>query len=413
MTLEIRLFSLMRAAFRPDEPTRIGVAVSGGGDSLALLHLLARLAPEEGWQIQAATVDHALRPESAAEARQVAEICAHLGIRHKVLRWDHGPVSGNLQDAARRARYRLLGDWAAGEDISHVALAHTADDQAETFLMGLSRVAGLDGLVGMRPCWAHGQVRFVRPLLGARRAELRDYLKDRRIGWIDDPSNDDPRYARVRARRALAELASLGISAGTLEGVMSNLRQVQQMLQQLAEDLARRIASEIGGMVLIDRAAWQEQPLELRRRLMIAALLSVSGAEYPPRAAAIRRLLAVVAAGRTATLWGCHIQVTTSEIRVLREERAVRRARVPPGRPWDCRWHVDGPFERGMEIRALGAEGLKYCPDWRETGLPRAALLVSPAVWGQDRLVSAPLAGFSHGFSARIDAAFMLSSVLH
>lgn len=403
----------MRTALRAERPERIGIAVSGGGDSLALLHLMAALAPDEGWHLQVATVDHALRPGSAAEARQVGALCAGLGLAHAVLCWDHGPVRGNLQDAARQARYDLLAGWALAQGLDHVVLAHTRDDQAETFLMGLSRMAGLDGLVGMRPGWSRDGIRFVRPLLAAGRDELRSYLTGLGVGWIDDPSNEDMRFARVRARRVMEGLTPLGLSAGVLDGVMSNLRQAQAALQGITLETAAKIASEPAGMVCFERAAWGALSPELRRRLMIGALMSVSGAAYPPRATALARFLTVAKAGRTATLWGCRLLVTTDGLCIVREPRAVEGLRGRPGQAWDRRWRVEGPFAPGMEIRVLGPVGLIQCPKWRETGLPRAALLVSPAVWHDDRLISAPMVAFCNGFSARIDTAFALRSVLH
>ncbi|MGV8951126.1 MAG: tRNA lysidine(34) synthetase TilS, partial [Cypionkella sp.] len=191
---------------------RLAVAVSGGSDSLALLHLAHQAAGQLGWDLQAVTVDHGLRDEAAQEAAQVGAICAGLGVPHQVLRWDHGEISGNLQDQARRARYALMTDWARAQGIARVWIGHTADDQAETFLMGLSRAAGLDGLSGMRPDWVEAGVRFERPLLGVSRANLRAYLTRRGVVWLEDPSNQNDRFARVRARRALTMLQPLGIT---------------------------------------------------------------------------------------------------------------------------------------------------------------------------------------------------------
>ena len=217
MPVEARLTGLVRAALPGDQT--VGVALSGGGDSVALLHL-CRVA---GLTVEAVTVDHALRAESAAEAAVVAGDCAALGVRHEVRLWRHGAVGGNLMDAARRARVGLIRDWAVKRGIGVVALGHTRDDQAETLVMGLARAAGIDGLAGMRPAWVEGGVRFVRPLLEAGRAELRAWLEARGIAWIDDPTNENDRFARVRARKALAVMEPLGISAEGLAVVARNL----------------------------------------------------------------------------------------------------------------------------------------------------------------------------------------------
>src|SRR5690606_38404014 len=157
----------------PSAPERIGVAVSGGSDSMAALHLLTAF----GLKVEAATVDHGLRPEAATEAETVARACAALSVPHETLRWTDGPAAtGNLMEQARLARYRLLAGWALRRGLTQVAIAHTADDQAETFLMRLAREAGLDGLAGMRSTWEQDGVTFIRPLLVIGRADLRGYL---------------------------------------------------------------------------------------------------------------------------------------------------------------------------------------------------------------------------------------------
>jgi tRNA(Ile)-lysidine synthase len=316
-------------------------------------------------------------------------------------------------EAARRARYALLADWAREAGLGHVALAHTADDQAETFLLGLGRAAGLDGLTGMRAGWSQGGVRFVRPLLEVGRADLRDYLRQRGQGWIEDPSNEDPRFDRVKARRALAALAPLGVSVGGIAGSMAHLRAAQAALQEVTQAAARRIGRCRAGMIEMDHDGWRGLPSELRRRLLVAALREVSGADHAPRASAVARLIERAMAGGEATLWGCRMRAGGGVLRILREPKAAAGRIAAPGTLWDARWCVEGPFAPGMEIRALGAAGLRGCKDWRGTGLPREALVVTPAVWQEDRLVSAPLAGLAAGFSARIVAPEALFAVSH
>ena len=143
------LEAALAAVFPDARPTALGVAVSGGGDSVALLCLMADWAAPREVRLAAATVDHGLRPEAAAEAAGVAALCGRLGLAHATLRWEGWDGRGNLMDAARRARRRLLADWAAEQGLAAVALAHTRDDQAETVLMRLARGAGVDGLSAM------------------------------------------------------------------------------------------------------------------------------------------------------------------------------------------------------------------------------------------------------------------------
>jgi tRNA(Ile)-lysidine synthase len=374
----------------------VGVALSGGGDSTALLHLCLAA----GFRVQAVTVDHRLRAESAAEAAAVAAACAALGVRHAVRVWDHGPVAGNLMDAARRARMALIRDWAQDAGIAHVALGHTRDDQAETVLMGLSRRAGLAGLSGMRRVWVEGGVTFHRPLLDAGREELRGWLRARGTDWVDDPTNEDARFLRVRARQALAALSLLGMTGEGLAEVAGHLAEAHEALAVMARAAAMRHVGPVAGALRVTEGLWQE-PREVRRQILRAGLRWLTGADHAPRSSDLGRLMAAMAEGRDATLAGCRHRRGW----LMREPRAVGGA-VPVGAVWDGRWRVEGP---PGEVRALGAEGLRAVPDWRKTGLPREVLVVTPAVWRGDALVSAPLAGWPGGtsggaWSAHLDA---------
>lgn len=388
-----RLVGLIRDALPQGET--IGVALSGGGDSTALLHLCLRA----GFRVEAVTVDHLLRPESTAEAAAAGAACAKLGVRHEVRVWDHGPIKGNLMDAARRARMGLIGDWARARRIGVVALGHTRDDVAETVLMGLARSAGLAGLSGMRPDWEEGGVRFLRPMLGAGRAEVRDWLRAEGIGWVDDPTNDDDRFARVKARKALAVLAPLGVTAEGLSDVARHLAQVQAALTVQVAAVARQRVVETAGALRFDAALWSE-PVEVQRQVVLAGLQWLSDAGYAPRAAEVARLMQAMAAGQDATLTGCRARSGW----LMREPRAVGGP-VPVGALWDGRWRVAGP---AGEVRALGADGLRQVTDWRKTGLPREVLVVSPAVWQGETLLAAPLAGFSAHWQAKPDRPFHL-----
>lgn len=395
---EDRLIGLIRAGLPAGQT--IGVALSGGGDSLALLHLALRA----GFAVEAVTVDHRLRAESTDEAAKVAADCAALGVPHEVRVWAHGEVRGNLMDAARRARLGLIADWARARGIGVVALGHTQDDQAETVLMGLARAGGLAGLSGMRASWEDDGVRFCRPLLAAGREELRDWLRGRGIAWIDDPTNDNERFTRTRARRALAALAPLGITAERLTEVAGHLAEAQAAVAAQVAGVAGRLVREEAGALLIDAGLWDE-PVEVRRQLVRAAMIWLAGSEGVPRAADLSRLMAAMAEGRDATLSGCRFRKGW----LMREPRAVGGP-VALGQLWDGRWQVKGA---AGEVRVLGAEGLPLCPDWRATGLPREVLLVTPGLWQGDQLLAAPLAGFLGGEEARIERSFHLFGVSH
>lgn len=394
-------FAGAMAALMPEgPPPRLGLAVSGGGDSTALAVLAADWARPRGVALAAVTVDHGLRPGSAAEAAAAGALCAGLGIPHAVLRWDSPAGRGNLQDRARTARQRLISGWAAAQGLAHVATGHTLDDQAETVLMRLARGSGVDGLSAIAPARRLAGVVWLRPLLGVPRAALRALLAARGIGWAEDPSNDEARFLRARARAALAALAPLGITAAGLAATAGRMARARRALECATCALADRAVRIEAGDVILDAAALAAAPEELRARLLAHALRWVSGAPYPPRAAELARLAAALAAGRGGTLAGCRASAAGGTLRIAREWQAVRGLRAAPGEVWDGRWRLTGPAPAGAEVRALGPEGLARCPGWRAAGLPRASLLASPAVWAGDALVAAPLAGLDRGWTA-------------
>ena len=274
---------------------RVGVAVSGGPDSLALLLLAAAARPG---LVEAATVDHRLREASADEARMVGELCQRIGVPHIVLAadWKGQAPTSNIQAQARTLRYEHLAQWAVKSRLPAVATAHHADDQAETLLMRLARGAGLSGLVGarVRRELAPGTL-LVRPLLGWRKAELVALVAEAGLTPVDDPSNRDPRHDRSRIRQWLAgsdwaDPARLAVSA-------SAIRDADEALDwALAPLITSRIKQDGGGLVIEPF----DLPRELKRRLLLAAFAELGAA--PPRGPDLIRALEALERGETVTL---------------------------------------------------------------------------------------------------------------
>jgi len=398
-----------------------GVAVSGGGDSMALLVIASRWAAERGRSIAAATVDHRLRPESAAEAATVAEFAARRGIPHRTLPAEAlREAGGNLPAAAREARFRLLGDWAAAEGLTSVLLGHTLDDQAETVLMRLARGSGAEGLSAIQPVLARQGLLWLRPLLGVRRSVLREFLRAEGIAWVDDPTNEAPVYDRVKARQALAALAPLGLDAEGFARTAWHLRRQRRVLERAMADLARR-ARRWGafGEVRLDRAALAADEPDTALRLLADTLVKVSGAIYRPRFRALSVALeAVLSAGDAArSLAGCLIRAEGQAVLICREPSACAGPRpLAPGVSlWDRRWRLAGAGARpaSAQVAALGEAGLAALRAATEAGewqpsepwaaAPRPVRQTTPAIWsGPDtdggELLAAPLAGYlNHG----------------
>jgi tRNA(Ile)-lysidine synthase len=404
---EAGLEAALDAALGAAPPGPVGVAVSGGGDSLALLLLLAAAAAPAGRALAAVTVDHGLRPESAAEAAAVAALCSRRGIPHATLRWEGWDGAGNLQDRAREARRTLIADWARAEGIGAVALGHTLDDQAETVVLRLARGSGVDGLAGMAPVTAGQGLLWLRPLLGVRRAALRDRLLAEGVDWIDDPSNVDLRFDRARARAALPVLGTLGIGPERLAATARAMARARTALEAATAELAAAcLARGIAGDLTLDPAPLAPAPEEIRLRLLAGALLWVSGERYRPRLARLEAALAAVEAGRIGhglTLHGCVLRARGGRVAIRRELARVAPA-VPLGAGrWDGRWEIEGtpPEGAGLTIGALGAGGLAQVPGPLPEGASREALATTPAIWRAGALAAAPVACPEAGFSFR------------
>lgn len=271
----------------------VGIAVSGGPDSLALLLLTAAARPGE---VEAATVDHRLRPTSRVEAEAVAAICEAIAVPHTILtaRWTDPPTA-NVQARSRDERYALLAAWAAERDLTAIATAHHADDQAETLLMRLARGSGVSGLAGARPSRALTPgILLVRPLLAWRKTELEAIVTAASLAALDDPSNRDPHHDRARLRDWLAHAP---LNPERLAASATWLRDADDALDwSLAQ--ADRL-TYCGNIVTLDP---ENLPRELQRRLLLAAFTAL--AAPPPRGPDLVRALDALTSGATVTLSG-------------------------------------------------------------------------------------------------------------
>lgn len=364
---------------------RIGVAVSGGGDSMALLSLLLDLRSDGGPPLFAATVDHGLRDGSRAEALKVAAFCAANDVPHDILTWRDNDGPGNLQDRARAARRDLLTDWAKRNELDALMLGHTMDDQAETVLMRLARGSGVDGLAAMSMCGQWGDLPVLRPLLGKRRAALRAYLKSAGVAWVEDPSNEDDRFDRVRTRKAIA---ALGMSVERLATTASAMARARKALEAIAAQAAQSVLRQVAGCQVIDTAGWEACDPETRLRLLAGCIGWVNGNPYRPRLSSLTRVADQVLADRTATVSGCVLIPKAGTIIVAREVQAAPD-RIAAGQVWDGRWRISGDLPDGAEIGAIGKQGaaqIKKMPP----GLTKRAMWAHPGVWVGGDLVGIP-----------------------
>ncbi|SMP30783.1 tRNA lysidine(34) synthetase TilS [Shimia sagamensis] len=393
-----QLSNALDRAFDTDIPEKIGVAVSGGGDSMALLDLLRQWGMAE---LAVVSVNHGLRPEAADELALVADYAAQHGLKHNVLQWTWGG-EGNLQNAARDGRHQAISAWVKENELSHVALGHTKDDQAETFLMRLSRGSGVEGLACMAACRESDGVTWLRPLLDVTREDLRAYLRENNLSWADDPSNKDMQFDRVKARQMFETLAPLGLTLDRLAQTAAHMQRQKDIVQWAEEQIGKVFVQDSIGDMVADRAVFESVSDALRSKVFADALCLVSGQKYRPR---FRPLQEAMTSDTPTPLHGCLIVPGKNSLRITREWAAVRDEVAASDGLWDGRWrlHYDGetPTE-ALQIKALGKEGLAKISDWRDTGHIRQSLWATPALWQGDRLIAAPLAGLSAGWTAQL-----------
>jgi tRNA(Ile)-lysidine synthase len=286
------------AAVAPDGGP-FALAVSGGPDSLALLLLAAAAEPEA---VHAATVDHGLRCEGAAEAAMVAAMCAALDARHQTLRVAVTPGGEGLQAAARKARYAALAQWMDRNGLATLLTAHHADDQAETLLMRLQRGSGVAGLAGVRrrsPVpGSGGRLVVARPLLGWRRSELAAIVATAGVEPVADASNTDLQFDRTRVRQQIAATPWLDVAA--LARSAAALADADAALDAATARLFEERAQVSGGRLDLDA---DRLPVELQRRLVLCCLRALAPAAAP-RGDQLTALVADLAAGKTSTLAG-------------------------------------------------------------------------------------------------------------
>ena len=344
-------------------PAPLALALSGGGDSLALLHLACAWARKGGRPVLALTLDHRLNPDSADWTRFAADAARAAGAQWRGLSWDGPKPSTGLPAAARAVRHALIAEAAREAGAGVVLFGHTADDVAEAALMRATDVPDLGTLRewSPSPAWPEGRgVFLLRPLLGISRGALRGWLQARKLDWLEDPANEDQRFARARARTALStahpgESRDPGVFFGERAGFRKNLG---PGFRRDERDWGGEAVVGPDGSISIPRQAIVHADPEAARRFLAAALLCASGGVRPPRTVALDRLLARLAAEETvtATLAGSRVVAEGETVRFGREagRKGLESRALDPGRMqvWDGRFEVqaDAP---GLTLRSL------------------------------------------------------------
>ncbi len=393
------------------------LAVSGGPDSMALMRLASRWLSLKGRSpgtIAVLTVDHGLRPESAAEAAFVATQSERLGLVHATLHWHGAKPKTGIQAAARHARYSLMTAYCRSHSIACLATAHTEDDQAETFLMRLRRGSGLDGLAAMAAVSEYSGVPIVRPLLNVSKARIVAYLRSLAISYVRDPSNSSVHFERVRLRHAMKALTGAGVTRPAIALSASRLARSREALSMAAAGFLERSFSVTNlGQGKIGLEAFLALPPEIALRVLSQVLALIGGKEAAPRMVKAERLLESLRAGkRQAALGGCLAVIAPGTLNFYREPGRLKLAPLAcqPGSAcvWDGRFVLT--FSTGLSgdisVAPLGARGWALCRTHeRHLGsrIDRLAALTTPALWHGGRPIFAPALGFAGAGTAGAD----------
>jgi len=392
----------LKLLFTPDDFTGEGAivaAVSGGGDSLALLFLLRQYLQSRGEaeRLAAVTVDHGLRAESAAEAADVAALCARHNIAHKIMRWQGNKPKSALAQQARSARYDLLCQAAEDLRAGVIVTGHTLDDQAETYMMRLQRCQGSGrGLAAMpRLAVLQQKFRLLRPLLSVRRGALRRYLQIHNIAWVDDPSNDNPAYERVRVRRSLDERTIKKAYTAALRAYNQRV-DYACMMTALVEQ---------GRLCLRGERLWfardgVEEASAFYGLIMMCAAI-VGGREQVPADTARLRNLLEAGYGRMTRV-GAVIEVTHQYVRLWREKRNLTAVTLAAGDEtvWDGRYRIANNSTAPIHVRIPDREELRAALDGTPAADPDVhwpSLETTCALESKGRLVLPVLQGVPAG----------------
>lgn len=374
----------------PVQGDHVCVAVSGGADSLALALLLRAWAPD--LQITALSVDHGLRPEAAEECAWVKDVLTSYGLCHVTLKWEGEKPENGIQKAARDARYDLMGRWCRAHGVSDLFIAHHQDDQAETFLMRLSRGSGVDGLAAMQKVTPLHGFRLIRPLLDVPKSALEAYLKDKGQSWKEDPSNSDRQFDRVKIRDAREQFEAMGLTSDRLTKTARAMSRVRKLLEKLTEDWLRAHVSfsEAGFARFALKALFDEEE-EIQLRVLSRIGQAVSGETYPPRLEKLERLCRDLLAQRYTTLMGCRWLGVDGDVVVCRE---IRHDILP-----ENLYNIDlkgcsGP----VQVRVLGEDGWRHvCKDEAasiESNWPKPVIYALVSIWDEEGVCLVPHLGY-------------------
>ncbi len=361
---EINFDALMSDVGFCESKTSIALALSGGGDSMALALLLNEFCSKKSIKLVALIVNHNLRDDSRSEAEWVKSQMDNIGVECHILDWVGDKPDTGIQENARNKRYQLLTEKCHELGIETLAFGHNLEDQNETFWIRLISGSGIDGLSGMASSSKRNDIKIIRPLLPISREELREICKSHKQTWIDDPSNQNENFTRVNIRKNLKFFEEAGLSQNRLNDIIAKISQANDALKNITDKvIAKIVRSNPYGYVTIDLDGFYNCEDEIKFRILSNILQNFSNNKYPARSANINELISNIGK-KGSTLSGCEIIIHDDKICIFRELLKIE-GKLYLNRnnlSWDNRFIVPN-LGKDYYIKALGEDGVRFLKD--------------------------------------------------
>tara|TARA_B100000929_G_scaffold288498_1_gene277099 strand:+ start:2628 stop:3887 length:1260 start_codon:yes stop_codon:yes gene_type:complete len=389
--------------------SKVAVAVSGGVDSIALMHVLSSSKLISNKNILILTVDHGLREGSKKDIHLVVDSSKKLGLRSQALKWKGSKPKNRIQEIARDKRYELLTNVCKQEGIKNLFLAHHLDDQIETFFMRLSKGSGLHGLTSFKAITTRDGIKLHRPFIDTPKKDLLRYAKVKNLNWSDDPSNYDDRFTRSRLRKVLPILYQEGFNQEQILISLKKMKIVDDAIEDVTEEYMRKYLKIYNNIaIFLSEELFFTAPKEIQIRVIEKSIKVFSSSSYSPRRQKIENLIGWIQSNSqdsAKTLGGTIFRKRKKELLLYKEPKLLD-ASVPikPSlnkyKKWDSRFlvKINKPCE-GM-VRELGKDGIKFLKTKKIVGkngydnVPISAFYSAPSFWNKKGLISAPFLGY-------------------
>ncbi len=370
----------------PKSPSKIAVAVSGGADSLSL----ALLLKYAGIKFVALIVDHGLRIESAKEASSVQKHLRRLKIESHILKWSDNKPKSNIHENARRARYKLLTNYCHENNIRYLLVAHTKNDQAETIMLRIFRGSGVDGISGIKKKTTMNGITVIRPLLDIKRGDIELFLKSKKIKWIDDPSNYNTKFERVRVRQLLSSFHDKDLWLDRLSLLGENASRSSDYIKKRVRSVFKKLIEiDKFGFISVPHSKFLKLHEEIALKLLVKIITRFSDKEHQPRLASLEKCYEQIISKKDTVLGGIEIKHHKDKVLFIRELKKVDKE-IKNG-IWDNRFFIT-PNNK-FKIAPLGEDGWKQVKSKvKKKNWPHIKIVYSlPTLFEKKKVVACPL----------------------